>query len=155
MAYNANNLLPSSYYQMRFELSVTSLTLTGMQISVSNNINDLNSMSISILIISNDYVFKGYIVGFKSVHNNANNYQCTLPTNFATNGSLAIHPFLNGVFLQTSQSNKILNLAYTITAPLISNFKNIKLRVDSSSYENSNSNVTLKILVIKTDSIPA
>ena len=102
MAYNANHLLLSSYYQIRLELIVTSLTLTGMQINVMNNIDDLKSISISILVISNDYVYKEFIVGLKSVHNSGNSYQCTLPTNFVTNTSLRTQPFLNGLFLQTS-----------------------------------------------------
>lgn len=153
MAYDANRLI-LSFYHIGLELSVNSLTLTGMQIGVKNNNDDLKSISVSILIISNNYVFKDFILGFKGFYNSTNSYNCTFQTIFATNTSLSIYPFLNGVFIQTYSSNRILNLRYTFATPIISNFTNIKSRVDSLSYQLPAHNVTLRILVIKKDAIP-
>ena len=54
MDYNASRLI-SLYYYIAFQSSINSLTQTGMNIGISHTYLDLKSVTVSLLVIAQEY----------------------------------------------------------------------------------------------------
>lgn len=73
MDYDANHIILSKY-EAKFGISVPVVTLTGMEVLMTHNIGDMKSVSLSILIISNEYRFAWTMMGQKVIYSYGNSY---------------------------------------------------------------------------------
>ena len=83
MDYDANHIILSKY-ETKFEISVPVVSLTGMEVLMTHNIGDMKSVSLSILIISNEYRFAWTMMGQKVIYANSNFYSQTINTPFGS-----------------------------------------------------------------------
>lgn len=155
MDYDANHAL-SSKYEARFDISVSLVTLTGIEILMTHNIGDMKSVSLSILIISNEYRFAWTMMGRKVTYSNINSYSQTIITPYGSTTFIDVYSILNGIFIQTNQYSSIASLSYSFYYSIVLSGSAVRAYTlitngSSASYINY---VVMKLLFIKRDYIP-
>lgn len=122
---------------------------------MTHNVGDLNTVSLSILIISNEYRYGQYMLISKVPYNTSNSYQKIIVTTFLSNTSISVYPFLTGMFIQTNNVNKNLSYAFTFSVYNSSTTVYIYTKINNMHFAQSSNFVNMNILSIKTDMIPA
>ncbi len=152
MDYNANNKI-GLYYYVNFQSSINSVTLTGMQIEINHYSGDLNSVKVSILVISNEYKFASQMVGYEGTYTFSNSYNVTYTTTLST-PNFQFYRYLTGIFIK-SYYNTWWYLGYTFGNNTFSNSPvTLSTKVNDQGPTQIENNFTFKILFVNTNSLP-